>query len=81
VPIQPLRDLCPDLESVFQVTNKGNDSVADNREAYDGVSGVEAPVEPVSCVADECADNMEGVDADELLEDELELCSRDMLGF
>ncbi len=38
VPIQPRRDLCPDLEIVFHVTNNGYDSVTDSLEAYVGLT-------------------------------------------
>lgn len=37
VPMQPRRDLLPDRDTVFHVTNMGYDSVTDRREAYVGV--------------------------------------------
>ena len=33
VPMQPRRDLWPDLEIVFHVTKRGNESVTESREA------------------------------------------------
>lgn len=38
VPMQPRRDLWPDLDMVFHVTNNGNDSVTDSLDAYDGLA-------------------------------------------
>jgi hypothetical protein len=64
---------------VFHVTNSGKDSVTDNREAYDGCRLV-ADVEFEACVEDDSADMVDGEDADELREDDLEACSLDMLG-
>lgn len=62
VPMHPRNDLCPDLESVFHVTNIGYDSVTDSREAYVGGAISSTDVVLVSWVMDEFTDALEGVE-------------------
>lgn len=71
MPIQPRSDLCPDRETVFQVTNKGYDSVIDTRDAYEGREPtLDVALDVVNRDLDELADRTEGEEADEDRDDD-----------
>lgn len=81
VPMQPRKDLCPERETMFQVTNMGYVSLIESRDAYEGRElRVEIDVDDVNWEFEELADNIDGVEDTEDLEDVEDACSLEIEG-